>query len=61
MTIELAEQMSSRIKEHLFLKERKNTDFVKPRRSELSIFGSQVQNQENTLKIMDKQVAEIAG
>ena len=44
MTHELAEQMALRVKEHLYLKERKATDFVKPRRSELSIFGNQIKN-----------------
>ena len=38
MTYELTEQLSLRIKEHLFLKERKESDFVRSRRSELSIF-----------------------
>jgi hypothetical protein len=40
MTQELAEQMALRVKEHLYMKERKPTDFAKPRRSELSIFSA---------------------
>ena len=40
MMYELSEQVSLRVKEHLFLKERKPQDFVKPRRSEVNIFGS---------------------
>jgi hypothetical protein len=40
MTFELAEQLSLRVKEHLFLKERKSTDFVRPRRSEINIFNN---------------------
>lgn len=40
MTVELSEQLASRVKEHLFLKERKASDFVKPRRSETGLFGS---------------------
>lgn len=41
ITYELAEQMSLRMKEHLYLKERKESDFVKPRRSEQSLFAAQ--------------------
>ena len=40
MAHELAEQMATRVKEHLYMKERKPTDFAKPRKSELSIFGA---------------------
>ncbi len=40
MTYELAEQVSLRVKEHIFMKERKHSDFVRPRRSELSIFAN---------------------
>jgi hypothetical protein len=38
MTTELTEQLSMRIREHIFLKERKLTDFARARRSEQSIF-----------------------
>ena len=39
MTFELAEQISARVKEHLYMKQRKASDFVKPRRSEVGVFG----------------------
>jgi hypothetical protein len=38
MTTELTEQLTMRIREHIFLKERKLTDFARARRSEQSIF-----------------------
>jgi hypothetical protein len=38
ITYELSEQLALRVKEHIFLKERKESDFVRPRRSETSIF-----------------------
>lgn len=59
MTYELTEQLSLRIKEHLFLKERKESDFVRSRRSEVSIFENQVQSQENTAKSLEDQAAQI--
>lgn len=59
MTYEFADQISLRVKEHLFMKERKATDFVRPRRSELSIFANQVQSQENSARTLEEQVAQI--
>lgn len=57
ITYELAEQLSLRMKEHLYMKERKESDFVKPRRSEQSLFASQVQSNDNAIKIFEKQAA----
>ena len=59
MTYELAEQLSLRIKEHLYLKERKDSDFVRERRSELNIFENQLQSNENSIRSMEVQAAEI--
>ena len=59
MTYELTEQLALRVKEHLFLKERKASDFVRPRRSEISIFNNQVQSHENRAKTLEEQVAQI--
>ena len=52
MTYELAEQLTARVKEHLYMKERKVTDFAKPRRSETSIFNSQLQGQDRAISIL---------
>jgi hypothetical protein len=38
MTSELTEQLTMRVREHIFLKERKLTDFARARRSEQSVF-----------------------
>ena len=59
MTSELTEQLSLRIREHIFLKERKESDFVRGRRSELSIFEDQVQSNENRAKTFEVQAAEM--
>lgn len=59
MTYELAEQLSLRVKEHLFLKERKETDFVRQRRSELNIFESQQQSNENRAQTLESMAAQI--
>ena len=59
MTYELAEQLSLRVKQHLYLKERKESDFVRGRRSELSIFEDQVRSNENRAKTLEVQAAEI--
>ena len=40
MTHELAHQLSLRVREHLYLKERKASDLAKPRRSEIGTFAS---------------------
>ena len=37
-----------RVKDHLHLTKRKQSDFVKPRRSERSMFASQVKHYENS-------------
>ncbi len=43
-----------RIKEHLFLKERKSTDFVKGRRSEQSLYAAQVDAFTRGTQILEK-------
>lgn len=53
MAQELSEQLAMRVKEHMFLKERKNSDFVRGRRSEVNIFESQVQSQENAARTLE--------
>ncbi len=59
MTAELSEQLSMRIREHLFLKERKHTDFARARRSEQGIFERQVGNQEIRARNLEQQAAQI--
>ena len=59
MTYELTEQLSLRIKEHLFLKERKESDFVRARRSELSLFDNQLSSHENAARSLEDRVSEI--
>jgi hypothetical protein len=56
MTYELAEQLASRVKEHLFMKERKPSDFVKPRRSETNIFSDQARNHDRAVSILQKEL-----
>ena len=58
MTYELSEQLAARVKTHLYLKERKESDFAKPRRSEASLFENQVQNQSNAINILEKEAAD---
>ena len=43
---ELQQQIHQRVREHLYMKERKDSDFVKPRRSEQSLFDSQLDHLE---------------
>lgn len=59
MTAELTEQLSMRIREHIFLKERKYTDFARARRSEQSIFERQVGSKENRVRNLEEQAAQI--
>lgn len=56
MAHELTEQLTMRMKEHLLLKERKLSDFAKPRRSETAIFESQVEGHERVAKSLQKQM-----
>lgn len=59
MTTELTEQLTMRIREHIFLKERKLTDFARARRSEQSIFERQVSSHENRARSLEEQAAQI--
>lgn len=59
MTTELTEQLTMRIREHIFLKERKLTDFARARRSEQSIFERQVSSHENRARTLEEQAAQI--
>lgn len=59
MRTELTEQLTMRIREHVFLKERKLADFAKPRRSEQSIFERQVSSHENRVRTLEEQAAQI--
>lgn len=61
MAEELTEQLSYRIKSHLYQTKRKKTDFVKPRRSELDIFRSQVVSKHNSIEHLEKQYNDIFG
>lgn len=59
MAQELSEQLALRVKEHMFLKERKNSDFVRRRRSEANIFESQVQSQENAARTLEDKLVQM--
>lgn len=61
MAEELTEQLSLKIKEHLYLKKRKASDFVKPRQSELDIFRSQVVSHQNTIEHMEEEYNKVFG
>ena len=58
MAQELNQQMTTKIKEHLFLKERKPSDFVRPKRSEVLLFGQQVQGQETRIRDLEGKLEE---
>ena len=55
---ELNQQMAAKIKEHFFLKERKPSDFVRPKRSEVLLFGKQVQGQETRIRELEGKLEE---
>jgi hypothetical protein len=59
MTAELTEQLAQRIREHMFLKQRKETDFARAGRSETSIFERQVSSHENLARTLEQRAAEI--
>lgn len=59
MTTELTEQLTMRVREHIFLKERKLTDFARARRSEQAIFGRQVSSHENRARTLEEKAAQI--
>ena len=54
---ELTEQMMLKVKEHMFLKERTAKDFVKPRRSETSVFENQKQSHDFAIQGLEQQSA----
>ena len=58
MTHELAHQLSLRVREHLYLKERKASDLAKPRRSEIGTFASQVSSNDILAKGLEKYAQE---
>ena len=53
MAREIMEQVALRVKEHLYYKERKESDFVKGKRSELNIFSAAAKSHENALQILE--------
>ena len=59
MTSELTEQLTMRVREHIFLKERKLTDFARARRSEQSVFERQVSSHENRARTLEEKAAQI--
>lgn len=59
MTREVVEQLAQRAKEHIWLKERKPTDFVKGRQSEQKLFASQADSYERGLKFLQNENQEI--
>lgn len=48
-----------RAKEHLFFKERKQTDFAKPRRSEQALFNRQATHYENSANNLQAEVDQM--
>ena len=55
MTAELTEQLSLRVRQHMFLKQRKQSDFARAGRSETSIFERQVSSHDNAVSKLEKQ------
>lgn len=56
---ELAQQMSSRIKSHLYLKERKPTDFVQPKRSEIDMFNQQSYYHGRSAELLEEKLTKL--
>ena len=54
MARELTEQLTARVKHHLYKKERKATDFITQRRSETSVFESQVASHDRAIGALEK-------
>jgi hypothetical protein len=55
MTAELTEQLSLRVRQHMFLKQRKQSDFARAGRSETSIFERQVSSHDNAVSKLEQQ------
>ena len=53
MATEIMRQVNLKVRDHLYFKERKETDFVKGRRSELNLFSAAASSHDNSIKILE--------
>jgi hypothetical protein len=54
MSMEIQEQLSLKVKEHMHMKERKPSDYVKPRKSETELFEDLMRSKDNNMKKLEE-------
>ena len=59
LTYELSDQIARRVKQHSYFTERKSSDFVQGRRSEVDVLHRQVASHDNGMMALESQISDM--